>query len=153
MRCKGWRSKGHLGEMVGRNQGAGSCRVTHLWAASRIRVGTFLGWSPYRFLFPRLVLVPRPLVFPWWGWCGCCARAGHVGDPSHFVCSSWLRPVKGPAEELRQAATGCPPVSEEPDQPGEEVLLRPVSLSASSVHCSGAVGHRARGQFSLAGND
>ena len=46
---------------MGRNQGAGSCRVTHLWAASRIRVGTFLGWSPYRFLFPRLVLVPGPL--------------------------------------------------------------------------------------------
>lgn len=50
-------------------------------------------------------------------------QCGHASDLYDFLSSSWLRPVKGPAEELWQAAAGCPPVSKEPDQPGKEVLL------------------------------
>jgi hypothetical protein len=37
--------------------------------------------------------------------------------------SFWLRPVEGTAEELQQPAAGYLPIPEEPDQPGEEVLL------------------------------
>lgn len=136
---------------MGKNPGAGSYRITHLLGCFPDQGGEVPGVGPWphRFLFP--------LLFSWCPhggcWCVCCAQDGRAGDPSHFVSSSWFRPVKGPAEELWQAATGCPPVSEEPDQPGEEVLLRPVSLSASRVRRSGAVSHHARGQFSLAGND
>lgn len=108
------------------------------WAASRAGVGEVPGEGlcSHPFLFPLLILlVPRPIVGGFW--CVCCCQDGHAGALCDFVSSSRFRPVKGPAEELRQAAAGCPSVSEEPDQPGEEVLLRPVSVSTSSVCHSG----------------
>lgn len=81
-------------------------------------------------LLPSLLAgVPLPTVF-----CVCCCHDGCARDLRDSGSSSWLRPVKGTAEELRQAAAGCVPVPEEPDQPGAEVLLRPVSVSWPPVH-------------------
>lgn len=80
-------------------------------------------------------------------WEGPCAHlfSFRPVDLCDLPPSLWLRPVKGPAEELRQAAAGCPPVSEEPDQPGEEVLLRPVSVARHQVRALGAAELQASG--------
>lgn len=124
------------------------------WAASQIRVGRFLGWGPglIASFFPLLaLLVPRPLVFPWWVLVCLLCSGWPCRGPVISCGSSWFRPVKGPAEELWQAATGGPPVSEEPDQPRGSSpttckFVR-VKLRAQLL----AIG--TRGHFSLAGND
>lgn len=142
---QGWRSRRRFKreDVFGKEQSAASCRAIDLggplpWLG---RWGCWEGPCAHPFLFPSSSGVPCHCSGCGFGCARCC--------PDAVLCdlrsSSRLRPVNGPAEELRQAAAGCPPVSEEPDEPGEEVLLRPVSVARHQGRALGAAELQASG--------
>lgn len=137
--------------MFGKEQSAASCRAIDLggplpWLG---RWGCWEGPCAHPFLFPSSSSssgVPCHCSGCGFGCVRCCPDAVLCDLPSSSPSSSRLRPVNGPAEELRQAAAGCPPVSEEPDEPGEEVLLRPVSVARHQGRALGLPSSRPRQQ-------